>query len=999
MTLRRQLAGALALVMASLAQPGIAKPETPAPRAVPVQPGTVPAIGFVDRPALFNEDDLLLFEVDADKAQLSDGLGAYSSRAGVFLPLGELSRLLDLSITVDAAKGRAEGWILNEQRTLRLDMRSRTATVGDKTLAISTSDAAIKGDEIYVRTPILEQLLPLKFKADTNNLLLTLTPTEKLPFQERQEREQRRDRLGDHIAAQDEVILRVPTPYRLFTPPAFDVNLSAAYSSKAPQTMGSFDVRMSGDLAYAGMQFFAQSDEGGRLSDVSLVFERKDPSGHAVGLPGLTRASGGDVYIPSLSIGARGKGGRGMSITSAPLQEANIFDKINLRGELPIGYEVELYVDEVLRASQATPVSGRYEFQDVSLSFGMNVIRLVFYGAHGERRQEVRRFNVGAGELAKGQFTYSLGAVQVATPLVDVRPASRQAVPGVGTGDLRLVGQVGYGLSSKVTLTAGFADYTPAPGLGRQMGQLGIATSLAGLATQTNIAADDRGGAAVSLGVGGRPFGISIIGKDSEYFGGFIDETAPSDSRGSALVRDSSISLDYIARIAGPGGAPLNLRFARDQFADGATDLTLTARVSKPVNRYLLSSAFEYKASGGGGQPQVRTLNGSIDAGGLVGKDWQVRGAVGYDVFPQSRVNTFVLTADHDLSQKGALRLAIQQSFGATSSTALSVSTSWHLINADFSINGNYNSASNDYRLGVQLSLGAIFDSFTNRYRRVGPGAASGGALEIQSFIDSDGDGRITKGERPMPGITADGGRRIVTTDQHGVALVTGLGDGALARVRLDLTNVDDPYLTSPPRTIEIVPRAGRLAVVTYPLSPTGEVEIRVRFNRVGQGLRGLSALAVQLMSDDGRVIATGRTEYDGSLLLQDLRAGVYAIRIDPNQAERLKLGLLGIPKVIVGKNGGFVGRVETEAVIVGAASSVAATPPAASSVASPSTSRSTTITAKPVTIATPHAHIRPHHRRPSHRHHGYHRKRPTAGHDHTPIGGIACRTGTCQTR
>ena len=58
--------------------------------------------------ALFTEDDLLLFDTTAGGLELTDSLPGYSSRAGIFLPLGQLSRLLDLSIIIDPPAHRAE---------------------------------------------------------------------------------------------------------------------------------------------------------------------------------------------------------------------------------------------------------------------------------------------------------------------------------------------------------------------------------------------------------------------------------------------------------------------------------------------------------------------------------------------------------------------------------------------------------------------------------------------------------------------------------------------------------------------------------------------------------------------------------------------------------------------------------------------------------------------------------------------------------------------------
>src|SRR5258706_15639794 len=90
----------------------------PAVAATPTfsAPGT-PAGAIAGPTALFTSDDMLIFAVDAGGQPLSDGFAAYSSRAGLFIPLGDLARLLDLAITVDPAARRAEGWLISPSRT------------------------------------------------------------------------------------------------------------------------------------------------------------------------------------------------------------------------------------------------------------------------------------------------------------------------------------------------------------------------------------------------------------------------------------------------------------------------------------------------------------------------------------------------------------------------------------------------------------------------------------------------------------------------------------------------------------------------------------------------------------------------------------------------------------------------------------------------------------------------------------------------------------------
>jgi hypothetical protein len=238
------------------------------------------------------------------------------------------------------------------------------------------------------------------------------------------------------------------------------------------------------------------------------------------------------------------------------------------------------------------------------------------------------------------------------------------------------------------------------------------------------------------------------------------------------------------------------------------------------------------------------------------------------------------------------------------------------LNNMDLSLTSSYSTFNNDLRLGFQISLGFGFDPVRGRYRALGPGVASGGGMEVQAFVDANGDGVKEAGEHGQPGIVAEGGRRKITSDARGDMIVTGLGDGASARVRLDLEAVGDPYLSSPPTTLAMIPRPGLIARVPFPLTTTGEVELRAMFQRPGEPAKGLASLSLQLLNNAGAVTAQGHTEYDGTLLLEGLKPGAYSLRIEPGQAQRLHMALHKPVSVRVGGGGGFVGQVTADIVI-----------------------------------------------------------------------------------
>lgn len=860
---------------------------------------------IVDRPPLFSPDDLLLFEVHVAGETLSDGLGAYSSRAGVFVPLGELSRLLDLAIVVDPSRRRAEGWVASEDNRFRLDLDSRQGRAGGKDFSLSATDAAFYGDEIYVRLDLLQQILPLDAKADLADLTLTLTPRIPLPFQDRLARERRR--IGPSGGAGQEAVTTLVTPYEAFTAPSIDINLSTGAGNHQPRRTGVYEVRAAGDLAWTGLQVFAGSDSDWRLNTLRLLLTRKDPDGKIAGPFGATLASAGDTFSPALALGARSVGGRGVAITSAPLEQLNVFDRVDLRGELPLGYQVELYVNEVLRAAQSQPVQGRYEFLQVSLTYGQNVVRLVFYGPHGERREEVRRVNVGGGQLAKGQTVYSFGAVQEGAPLFDVDGAAA-ATAVAGQGQWRIAGSLAHGISSTTTLTAGVSQYTPRRDDTRRVATLGVATSLAGYALQLDAAGDDTGGGAAAVGLAGRAGDVSLVVRHSEYAGGFIDEVQPAALGAAiALRRNTSLYADLVARL-GKADLPLSLRLGRDQFIDGEQRIQASARLSQVLGRYLISSAWDYQRVSGGASAGSEMFTGALDAAVLTGGAWQVRGGLAYELAPSARLKAAVVSADRQIAERSALHLSLSHAFEG-GQTSIQAAQTWRLRPMDLSLAASYTSGINDFRVGLQINLGLTFDPLRGRYRALGPGAASGGAVAVESFVDTNGDGRRQAGERALPGVSVLGGRRPAVTDASGEAVASGLGDGAWAQVQIDADSVDDPYLAMPPRTLRLTPRPGRVAVAAFPLTVTGEVELHVLFQRPGQAPRGLSAVQVQLVDATGRVAAEGRSEYDGTLILEALRPGPYVVRLEPDQARRLRLAMAAPVGLTVPATGGFAGR------------------------------------------------------------------------------------------
>lgn len=847
-----------------------------------------PVASELKAPAPLREEDLLLYALTLDRLTLSDSLLAYGDPADPFLPVGELARLLDLDLTVFPSERRITGTLGEDRRAVTIDFRLSLIRVGGKTIPLAPGDVGYGPTDIFIRAKALESILPLRFAVDGEGLTIDLQALEKLPIQARRERLGRLQ--GLERGTQDvERPLRIETPYRLFSPPTLDVVLETGSDTRRQgNALRRYDLRAAGDLLYGNIQAYVGSDDTGKPATARLLYERRSALGS---LPlGATRISGGDIFTPALPIGPRSAGGRGFSFSTAPLDQASLLNTIDLRGELPIGYDVELYVNDILRSGQRTPVDGRYEFLDVPLVRGINVIRIVTYGAHGERAETVRVVNAGGGLLPKGATTFDMGVIQQERAVIEPRTLPGQD-SGIGDpGALRVVASLGHGLTDTVTLVGGAAIYSSTAKDRRDMATAGLRGSVAGFALQLDGAADQNGGLAVAAGLARQLFGVSAFLRHAEYRGGFIDETIISGDLGRPPVRKTMITADMSLPFFGKQTVPLSLRVLRDGFSDGGVAWTGTARASTSIARTFVSTGFDYQRETRPDAPTVQRLTGNLALSRLVDYRWQLRATADYDLLPAPRLRAVSTTIDRNFGDRLAMRLGYGRTFGEGSDNAFQAGAVLRLPIAEITLTGGYATRSRDWRVGLRVSFGALFDPGRRRYVMTPPGVAAGSSAAVRAFIDADGDGRFGPDDEPAPNVIVEGGPKDLSTDRDGRVLVTGLGVTSATRLRLDIKNVDSLYVAAPPASVEFAPRAGQVVDIPYPLLPAGEVYTRLFIKRANDET-GLSALRIRLVQD-GKPPILAITEFDGSAVFSQVTPGNYRLELEPEQARRLNMRL-----------------------------------------------------------------------------------------------------------
>lgn len=851
---------------------------------------------------------LLLLTVELDGATLTEGLAAYGDPADPLIPIGELTRLLELDVDVFPTERRIVGRLGESQRSLLVDVDSRTVRLGAEDIPLHSGDVAVSGEDIYLRLGLVSRLLPVVPVLDQLNQTLSLKATEKLPIQGRLERIARRRQVSGGQAP-TESALNVPAPYRLASPPAFDVLMSSGLQSQLPKQIATAEVRTAADLLYTDFQGYFSTNEKGGPQTVRVLFQRQS----ATGLLGPLRArtvNAGDVYTPSLTLGPRSLGGRGIYLSTIPVDQADVFNQVDLRGELPLGYDVELYVNDVLRSGQNTPIKGRYEFLNVPLRPGVNVIRVVTYGPRGERNEQTRIINLGGGQLRRGQANFEIGLVDQEDPVFKLtKPLPEDFTLPTAKG-LRAVANLNYGLTSNLTLNLGGAI---APTLGdddREVLNVGARTSLFGLFTQVDVAGDSAGGRAAALGVAGQYRGVAASLHHSIYRNGFVDEGGAvftidrlASSRSEATF-DASLNFGGIV-------LPASFRAQRIAYFNGDRDVAASARTSTTLGGYYLSSGVEYQRQilGLGGRSQ--RLAGFLAVSSFQNFRTQIRAALDFDVLPDAELDALAITVDHQLNDITTLRFGVGQSLKRYDSFNLTAGGVVRTRLADLALSGNYSNYDGSWRVAGQINFGLAYNPARGGYEMGPVGPASSGTVLFQAFIDDDGDGRFDPGEEPVPNVTVEGGEKLAKTGADGRAMIRNAGPGPAGRLQVGMEKVDELSLSTPPSVVNISPRPGGLSKVDYPIRPTGEVLVNVKLRRDDGQIVGLSAVNVILQGDTGYT-AEVATEFDGGAYFEGVPIGAYTVTLDPEQAKRLRMKLKAPGKTKI-ERGGFAKPVEME--------------------------------------------------------------------------------------
>ena len=160
------------------------------------------------------------------------------------------------------------------------------------------------------------------------------------------ERRKRAAQLKKNASIQLSALPQVKLPYRMWRAPALDFVVSGGVTYRA-STGTRIDRRAAvyaaGELATLSYTAQVGSDEKGEPQTFRFRAFRSDPDGGLLGRLNATHFEVGDVTGHDSKLLGGGSNGRGVAVTNQPLFTPAAFDRTRFEGDLPTGWEAEIY--------------------------------------------------------------------------------------------------------------------------------------------------------------------------------------------------------------------------------------------------------------------------------------------------------------------------------------------------------------------------------------------------------------------------------------------------------------------------------------------------------------------------------------------------------------------------------------------------------------------------------------------------------------------------------
>jgi hypothetical protein len=356
--------------------------------------------------------------------------------------------------------------------------------------------------------------------------------------------------------------------------------------------------------------------------------------------------------------------------------------------------------------------------------------------------------------------------------------------------------------------------------------------------------------------------------------------------RRSQIKLDTAIPTSWFPRI------PITFSFERDQLQGGTTVERINNFISAQKHGFAVSNTLTMNRHSDFDTSVTGVLQISRRAFG-----YNFRGTLNYETAPETGLQSATFITDgfrlwnyhiatgltHDLqSDNDEVFFNMSRSHG---SYALGLNTRYST--------GGVMAAELNFSVGLGREPRA--GTWMADYRPV----ATHGAMSVQAFMDKNANGKKDSDEQALEGVKfrVNGGALPQATDHNGTAYISGLEPYRELDMELVLQTLEDPLWQPSLKGQRVRLRPGHVTEINFPVIMTGEID-GTAFIKIGDRQREVRAVIVELVDEQGNVVQTAETAYDGFYLMSGVPVGRYQLRISGQQTQSLDLA--PIPPIAV---------------------------------------------------------------------------------------------------
>ncbi|QBL09934.1 sporulation protein [Rheinheimera sp. D18] len=870
--------------------------------ALPVSATAQPNVNALTDAAIYSSrfpvGEELILALSVNGVQLTDIL-VYKSQQLFLLGLGDFFQIVEYPIYVDLTQKAANGWFLNERNVFSLKPSTAEqleVNLQGKVFNVSAANYQLRDDDIYMEIAEIANWFDFSVELDEARLSVNIVSKSKFPVEARAARRTRM--LDGYGGVSRSVMPEKESPYTVFTAPLLDIQLAAKHAND--KTRSNYSVLANQDLAYFNAELFLAGADQNLLQDARLTLSKQSTNANLLGPLRATEFTLGDVTPVNAGFGRTQGLSRGIAVSNTPLSQLADNRKVNLTGDVQVGWDVELYRNGVLLDRSISVADGRYEFNDVELSFGSNDFELVFYGPQGQIETKVESYIVDSNVVASGESTYRVSVVNAGKSLFAINDYYKDpANTGILAGAI-----FDYGITDWLAYSAGTSWFMPEQGEIQQYYTLGANLSLGKYGLLNSAISVDRNNRQTT----NHNFRTRFW--DSSWSFSYRQDQLFNTERSVLDNRNDTLSVTMNGRLAENSTLPLSYQnsWYRTNYHNGITMDNFANAIGFNSRYGSFSHNLNWNKSSQLGQlPDTTQLPGTdnelLQASLLTSTElsggFQYRKSFG-KLFTRFYSNYAIKPEAELLSYGGAFTYRWASSLNSDVRMSYLVPTDQFMFNLglnwqhdDFLLNTNVDYDFNgDWSVGMALRFSLGYASMQNTVFTSGRMISRSGAAAVRVFEDLNMNGVFDEGEPLFDNVEVKAvqGYKRGITNSDGVAILSALANNVKTDIIVDAESIDGPFMITAIPGVAITARKGYLEQLDFPIVKAGELEGVIYLKNDAGEAAPAPYILLNLINETNEVVGSTRSEFDGMYLFNNIKPGRYNLKVDDAYIDRREL-------------------------------------------------------------------------------------------------------------